>query len=168
MIIPPIAVSNYAQLLAAESVLAEIKPYRPVDADTGFETWFEGSGVFVCQDNVTWSQVWDRHIKNESIGNVKVGNLNPAPAVDFNKNLVVALFAGPTKGVVGYRVVGGFSFGKEAVLRLAIVRSNSSASAIALPTPWAFLVLPRTNANVSIQIPQGDQWATIGKVKPSL
>jgi len=168
MIIPPIGVSNYVDLLVAQAVLSKVQKYAPVAADSGSETWFDGSGAFVCGDPATWAQVWDRHIKNESIGNTRVGNLNPAPGVDFKKNFVVALFAGPTRGVVGYRVINGFLLGKDALLRIAPVTSNSSVAQVAVPRPWSFLVLPRTIASVSIQMPQGDRWNTVLKVPPSL
>lgn len=168
MIIPFIGVSNYVDLLVAQAVVAKIERFAPVNADSGSETWFDGSGAFVCGDSSTWAQVWDRHIKNESIGAARVGNLNPAPPIDFKKNVVVALFAGPSRGVVGYRVVNGFLIGKEALLRIAPVTTNSSAAKVAVPRPWAFLVLPRTIATVSIQVPQGNGWNTVVKVPPSL
>jgi hypothetical protein len=168
MIIPFIGVSNYVDLLVAQAVVAKIERFAPVTADTGSETWFDGSGAFVAADASTWSQIWDRHIKNESIGAARVGNLNPAPAIDFKKNLVVALFAGPTRGVLGYRVTSGLVLGKEALLRIVPVGTNSNVARIAVPRPWAFLVLPRTNATVSIQVPQGTGWNTVVKVPPSL
>jgi hypothetical protein len=168
MIIPPIGVSNYVDLLVAQAVLSKVERYAPVSADSGSETWFDGSGTFICGDFATWTQVWNVHIKNESIGNTRVGNLNPAPAIDFKKNIVVALFAGPTRNVVGYRVVNGFLLGKDALLRIVPVTTNSNAAQVAVPRPWTFLVLPRTIATVSIQMPQGNGWNTVTKVPPSL
>ena len=168
MIIPAIGVSNYVDLLVAQAVLSKVERFAPVTADSGSETWFEGSGSFVCSDSASWTQVWNTHIRNESIGNARVGNLNPAPTVDFKKNIVVALFAGPARGIVGYQVLNGFLLGKEAYLRIAPVASNAPAARVAVPRPWAFLVLPRTNATVSIQMPQGRGWNTVIQVPPSL
>ncbi|RYG25698.1 hypothetical protein EON82_06130 [bacterium] len=168
MIIPSIGVSNYVDLLVAQEVLSKVEKFAPVTADSGSETWFDGSGTFLCGDAATWNQVWNTHIRNESIGNARLGNLNPAPPVDFKKNVVVALFAGPTRGIVGYRVLNGFVLGKEAFLRIAPVMSNAPVAQVAVPRPWAFLVLPRTKANVSIQMPQGRGWNTVMKVPPSL
>lgn len=168
MIFPPALVSNYAQILLVHQALKDVKPYAPVAATTGRETWFEGSGVYVCPDPVTWRQVWDRHVQNESIGNSRIGNLNAAPNVDFDKNVVVALFAGPTRGIVGYRTVDGYVMGKQAFLRIAPIAIPSNANSIALPSPWMFLVLPRTNAALSIQTPGPKGWTTVARVKPTL
>lgn len=168
MLIPTLPLANYGQVLAAQAVLRAVKPYAPLQADSGRETWFEGAGAFVCAEGRSWSQVWDRHIKNESFGNQRIGNLNPAPSVDFDKNVVVALFSGPTRGVVGYRFQRGFVLGNEAFLRLVPVASGSSADNFAVPSPWVFLVLPRTKASLNIQIPGGGAWTTVAKVKPTL
>lgn len=169
MILPPISVSNYGQLAVAAAVAKAIKPYAPLGFDSGGETFFEGSATILCNDGRTWTQVWDRHIQNEAIGNQRgVLNLNPPPDIDFNKNLVVALFAGRSRGVVSYRFAVGYRFGKNATLRLTPVMDNSLASRVVLPQPWAFLVLPRTDATVSIQVPGNDGWTTVATVKPSL
>ncbi|GEM_PF-6986995 len=168
MIFPPIPIANYAQLLVVQAATKDVRPYVPVGFQSGGETWFDGSGSFVCNDAGAWSQVWNRHLQNEQIGNVGIGNLNSAPAVDFNHNVVLALFSGPMRGVVGYRVVGGLLIGKKATLRLTPVLSQGRSSAVALPRPWAFIVLPRTIATVSVQMPRGDGWGTIATVRPSL
>jgi len=167
MIVPSIPVANFAQLLIANAVAAKFEPYAPASADTGGETWFDGSGIYYCPDAITWRKVWDTHIRNEAIGNVgNVGNLNPPPAVNFKKNVVLALFAGPTRGVGGYRAVGGFKLGQEAVIRLAPVPINNPANAIALPRPWTFLVIERSNLTVTIQIFQNGKWAALTKLTP--
>ncbi len=168
MLIPPIPIANYGAILAAEQLLKEVKPYAPVAFDSGRETWFEGAGVFVCTDGQAWTQIWDRHVKNEAIGRQRIGNLTPAPSFDFGKNIVVAVFGGPTRGVVGYRAVNGYEFGKQAFLRLVPVAVPSGTNNVALPSPWAFLALPRTRATVSIQMPRGNAWATVAQVKPTL
>lgn len=169
MILPPLPTSNYAQLLAAQIVAKEVKPYRPVATTSGTQTWFEGSGVVVCDNVYKWSDLWDRHIKNEGFGSAShLHNLSPAPSVDFDANLVVALFAGPTPGLLGYRVVNGYVVGKQATLRLAPVPTQDRTTAIAVPTPWTFLVLPKTPATVKIQLLGANGWETVGTIKPSL
>ncbi len=168
MVIPPIPVANYVQLLVASAVAAKFQAYQPVAVNSGGETWYDGTGVFLCPDAATWRQVWDAHIKNEAIGNSNLGNLNPPPAVDFKKNIVVALFAGPTRGIAGYQVSGGFQLGQQAVLRLTPVVVTASAATVAIPRPWVFLVLKRSNVAVNIQTPSGDGWVTVTKVKPDL
>ena len=169
MIVPPVPVSNYAQLLVGQIVAQKVKPFVPLAATTGMETWFEGSGVLVCTEPGQWSQVWDRHIKNQAFGNVSgVRNLNPAPSVDFDSNLVVAVFSGPTRGVLGYRVVNGFIVGTQATLRLVPITTNDPKAGIAVPSPWTFLVLPRSPATVKIDLLGPGGWKTIGTVRPSL
>ena len=169
MLLPPIPVSNYATLLAGEAVARRIKRYAPVSAATGRDTRFKGSGAFVLTDDVKWSQVWDRHIENEAVGNVGgVRNLNPAPNVDFEANLVVVLLPGPTPGVVGYRVVNGFIVGKQATLRLAPILANDSTTKVAVPAPWVFLVLPRTPATVKIELLGRSGYEIVATVPPSL
>lgn len=167
MVFPTIPVANFAQLLMAGAVASKFEAYAPVSADSGGETWYDGSGIFYCPDANTWRQVWDTHIRNEAIGNVgNVGNLNPPPAVDFKKNVVVAIFMGPARGIAGYRVAGGFKLGQEAVIRLAPVAVNSSAANVAIPRPWAFLVIQRSNSNVTIQMPRNNGWVTLTKIQP--
>jgi hypothetical protein len=168
MILPIVATANFVQLLVAEAVVSKFEAYAPVAADSGGETWFDGSGIFLCPDAATWGQVWDTHVKNESIGNSRVGNLNRAPAVDFDKNFVVALFAGPTRNVLGYRVANGFSLGNQAILRLTPLVSDSNVSSVAVPRPWIFLVLKRTRATITIQTRGGDAWVNVTKIKPTL
>ena len=165
---PPVPLANYALLLAAQTMAAKVARYAPVVADSGRETWFEGAGVFPCLEPSDWSQLWDRHIKNESIGSPRVGNLNPAPAVDFRKDYVLAVFGGPGRGVVGYRAVSGYVLGTNAVLRLVPILDTSSSSAVALPSPWAFLVLPRTKATLKVELLTGGRWTPIAQVKPTL
>lgn len=170
MILPPVSVSSYGQLVVAAAVAKTIKPYLPVAFSSGRESYFDGSpGVYQCNEPRAWSQLWDRHLQNQTLGSTRgVANLSPAPGFDFNANLVVAMFAGPTRGVVGYRVVTGYLFGKKATVRLAPVPSDSRTEAVALPQPYAFLVLPRTSATVEIQMASGDGWTTVATVKPSL
>lgn len=165
MVIPPIPVANYIQLLVAGAVAAKFEAYQPVAATSGGETWYDGTGVFLCPDATTWRQVWDAHIKNEALGNANVGNLDPPPTVDFKKNVLVAMFAGPSRGIAGYRVGGSFQLGREAVVRLVPVVVNQS---VAVPRPWVFLVLKRSNVTVTVQTPNGDTWVTVTKVKPEL
>lgn len=167
MLIPSAQAVNAAGILAAYDLLKEVKPYAPVAANTGRETWFDGSAAIVCTDAGTWNEVWNRHIQNQQIGNVGVGNLNPPPNVDFTKNVLVALFAGPTRGVVGYQVDRGILLGQDAWLHLRPVLDPSAGNSVALPSPWAFIVLPRTHASVSIQIPGAKGWNTVVKVPPS-
>ena len=166
MVFPPLPAANYAQLLVAQAVASKVVPFTPAAFQSGGETWFEGSGAFILTDQGAWRRVWDRHIQNESIGSLNgVGNLNPPPAIDFEKSVVVALFAGPQKGFLGYQVQGGYALGKQATLRLIPV--VNARPGIAVPRPWAFMVLPRTEMSVSIQIPGQNGWNTILKVSPN-
>lgn len=168
MILPPIDIGNYADLYIAHALVAKVEKLAPTAFDSGRETWFQGGGAVVCPDDATWRQVWNRHVQNESFGSPRVGNLNPAPTFDFNKNVVVALFAGPTRGVVGYRLQSGFLLGKQGVVRLVPVVNNSATNNIALPSPWAFIALPRSQARVEIKVPRGEGWATVITVPPTL
>jgi len=166
MILPPIPVANYVQFLIGGAVAAKFEAYRPSGIDSGGETWFDGNGIYLCEDAASWRQVWDTHIRNESIGNTTIRNLNPPPVVDFKKNVLVALFAGPTPSVLGYQVASSFKLGNEAVVRLVPVISNSNTAKVAIPRPWVFLVLKRSNVTVTVQTPNGKGWTTVTKVKP--
>lgn len=169
MIFPSVPTSNYLQILAAQAVAAKVTRFAPAAFQSGGETWFDGTGMFVLTDMPAWERVWDRHIQNESIGDLsRVGNLNPAPAVDFDKAVVVAMFAGTSPGIVGYRLASGFTFGRQATVRLAPIVDPSPNARVAVPRPWVFMVLPRTKSSVDIQVPKADGWGTILRVKPTL
>ena len=169
MVIPPVAASNYVQILAAQAIAARVRRFEPIAYQSGGETWFDGIASFVLTDAGDWARVWDRHIQNESIGDLShVGNLNPAPAVDFDHAVVVALFTGTMPGVVGYQLVGGFAVGRQATLRLAPVVDPQPVARVAVPRPWAFIVLPRTRWTIDVQMPKGDGWNTVVRVKPTL
>jgi hypothetical protein len=169
MIFPPLPLGNYSQILIAQEVVSKLKPYAPVAANTGGDTYFEGRGAFVCQDAFQWSKVWGAHNQSTMLGTPgRTGDLNPPPAVDFDKNLVVALFAGPVRRIVGYRVLNGYALGDQAVLRIAPVLSNANATNVAVLKPWSFLVLPRTKANLEIRLVQDGRTTTLTTVKASL
>lgn len=170
MIIPPVPTSNYLQIVAAQALAAKVARFAPVAFQTGGETWFDGAGAFVLTDAGDWERVWDRHVQNESIGKVgAVRNLQPAPGVDFGKAVVVALFAGTNPSVVAYRVVGGYTVARSATLRLAPVIDTNRNARIAVPRPWAFIVLPRTKSTVDVQLPKADgTWGTVVRVPPTL
>ena len=167
MLLPPIPVANYANLLAAQIVAKQIKPFAPVAFRTGRETWFEGSSVTVLQDARQWEAVWTRHTKNGYLGDRSPNPESQPPAVDFSRNVLVALFAGPTRGVIGYRVVTGFTLGKEAAIRLAPVL-DPSGDGIVVPTPWAFVILPRTDSTVNVEVAGANGWNRVAQVRPSL
>ena len=169
MVFPPVPVSNYVQILVAEAVAARVTRFSPLGFQSGGDTWFNGTATYVLTDPASWEHVWELHIQSESIGNLsRVGNLNPPPAVDFDKSVVVALFTGTDPGVVGYQVVGGFAFGRQATLRLAPVIDPQPNARVAVPRPWAFILLPRSKGTVDIQVPKDDGWTTILRVKPTL
>ena len=168
MILPPVPVANYASLLAARLVASNVKPYAPVAFRTGGETFLEGSGVLVLDESTKWSQVWARHTKNEWLGESSANRTGRPPEVDFNRNLLVAIFAGPTRRVVGYRIVNGFTLGKASTLRLAPVVDASGRTTAVVPTPWAFVILPRTDTTVSIEIAGANGWNKVAQVPPSL
>ena len=169
MVFPPVPTSNYLQILAAQAIASKVTRFTPAGYQSGGETWFDGTGTFVLTDATAWGRVWDRHIQNESIGNLgRVGNLNPPPAVDFEKTVVVALFAGTSPGVIGYRVASGFAYGRQATVRLAPIVDPNPNARVAVPRPWVFMVLPRSKSTVDIQVPKSDGWGTILRIKPTL
>ncbi len=168
MIFPPLPLANYAALLAVKTAAKAIKPFKPIGFQSGGQTYYDGPGtVAVCDDGAAWIRVWGRHTGNEWIGTRNPNTQNPTPEFDFDKDFVVAVFAGPTRNVVGYRLVAGYSFGTQATLRLVPVVDPSPGASIAIPSPWAFLVLPRSKATVSIQIAAGDGWRTVAQAKPA-
>ena len=167
MLLPPIPLANYASLLAAQAVLGQVKPFAPTGFRSGDVTYVEGSAALVLDDNEKWSRVWARHTRTEWIGKSAAPEGDRPPNVDFNRNVVVALFAGPMYGVIGYRPLGGFILGKEATLRLAPVVDPSRSSGV-VPMPWAFVILPRTSATVTVEVAGANGWTKVARVKPSL
>lgn len=168
MIVLPVPYADYGQVLLAYVVASKIEPYTPAGFMSGGDTWFDGSGAWALADAYEWGQVWDKHVQNEAFGNPRINNLSAAPTVDFKKNFVVAIFAGALKNVVGYKVVRGIQVGNQASLRLAPVVASGNTASVALPRPWAFVVLPRTKAKVKIELMANKGWQTILTVPPSL
>ncbi len=85
-----------------------------------------------------WEEVWNNHSDK------------PVPHVDFNKNMVIALFLGQTTNRLGIEVVDVREV--NGVLRLRyIVDGVQSARYGLLTTPFGIFVLPKTTKVVSLE-----------------
>ena len=174
MVLPPVPLANYGALAVAQTVAKAIRPFAPSGFLTGGLSYYDGPAtVRVCDNGGAWRAVWARHTRTEYLGSRDPNTLNPPPEVDFGTSFVVAVFGGPVRNVVGYRVVGGYALGAQSTVRLAPNVDPSPAAAVALPTPWAFMVLPRPkdpsakDAAVAIQMPDGaGGWRTVARAKP--
>ncbi|MCA9805880.1 MAG: hypothetical protein KC777_28120 [Cyanobacteria bacterium HKST-UBA02] len=88
--------------LAIEAKIIEPKmPRKPASNEVEFTTIARGgfSGIktaerLAIRDEGTWLSVWHRHSS-------ELQNCDPAPHVDFEKSMVVAVFQGETNGRSG-------------------------------------------------------------------
>ncbi len=97
----------------------------------------------IIKDSASWKKLWAEHQSNR-------GNPPPAPAVDFNKYMIVGIFLGD-RGSSGYsaRITDMKEAGKELVVSYRETRPSSSGMQLAVITqPYHLKAIPRTNRPV--------------------
>ena len=97
----------------------------------------------IIKDSASWKKLWAEHQSN-------MGNPPPAPAVDFNKYMIVGIFLGD-RGSSGYsaRITDMKEAGKELVVSYRETRPSSSGMQLAVMTqPYHLKAIPRTNRPV--------------------
>lgn len=128
------------------------KNFKPIDEMTGADTLVERRLATMVVSDREWSGLWQQHKETAgSIGTSGYITDDVPPKVDFKKNVVIAYFGGPDKGIDGYSFVSVDSKGKTNVVRIAPhffsgnVQTNS----------YGFWIFPRPKKAVELELQVG-------------
>lgn len=148
---------------------------RLLDAAVGTDSYQTTPLIALVRNDGQWQQVWAAHKgANAQMGGV--GLVVPdAPAVDFKKAMVLAVFTGETQVQATYAFAGAKDDGKKVIVRVAPQPMPNGGVTLQV-RPYAFFFLTATKKPVEVQMPFTDpstgsqQWkpvASFGAAKAS-
>jgi hypothetical protein len=171
-----VPMSIYGSVMGLLIALAAMsKPFPPVDAITGLDSYVEKPSIEVATNPSSWNAVWQRHRGITPIGDVNhlsFPSLEQAPTVNFDQNEVLVIFGGlAAQG--GYDVVDSVETAKAVIVRIEALPLLNSGVGVGSRTtlranPYAFFMFKRTNLPFKVQMSETDQngnavWKTVGE-----
>lgn len=137
-------------LLASQDV-----NFTVLDTLTGNDCEVYTPSVRLVASAREWDDVWTRSMEGTLNTGARPNTVvTPAavrPRVDFEENVVVAVFAGNQQNVDAIRVVGWDRTGEHVVVRVAETRNPTPVGRVT--TAYLFMVVPRTQKPLEIQMP---------------
>ncbi|RYG47265.1 hypothetical protein EON79_07805 [bacterium] len=156
-----------AGLAAATPKPVEVKLLNQA---SGFDSNMSVASVKLARSSESWMKIWKEHaIPEVDVRNGASAAVRPAPALPFDKVMVLAVFDGIANPRRWVLMSSKLDAKKETVtLRIRPENLNPSGLNVNL-TPYTFLFFNRTNAHVVIEAPDRDGFVPIAefpKIEP--
>lgn len=135
---------------------AEQKDFKSLGELTGSDSAIERPLSVMVTEEKDFVQLWRQHkeIFGEppTLGNVSVIDAH-VPRVDFQKNVVIAYFAGQTQGVAGYSIVDVDAKGKSILVRIAPDILGTNIQMVA--NSYGMWVFPKPKKPIELELVVG-------------
>jgi hypothetical protein len=165
--------ASVAALLSSGAIKSEA-PFKAISQMTGVDTSIEDSRVELIQDSASWSDLWHRHREQFQLNvpaNAQSDALSDLPKVSFTDNVVLCLFGGQSKNVLGFEIADVGEKESKGYIRIRPLLLPSTGADL-LQNPYLFIVLPRTKKKVTVQLDEtalgGQGWRTLATLEPTL
>ena len=135
-------VAAFLAMLAQQAAMD--KDFKPLAQMTGADTLVEQSRAAMISSEGEWRVLWRAH--KEQYGN---SNLDPAPTVDFQKNVVICYFGGSGRGVDGYQIYKVDTKGEWNVIQIV---PHLFTGGQVLSNSFAMWIFPKPKRKVEIQM----------------
>jgi len=159
MVFTQILAAAFALVAAHQEEPAEAVDLKLVDAIVGTDSLMTTPEIDLIRTPEAWQNAWAAH-RGAGVSNPQAGiqiNTGPAPAVDFEKNIVLAVFAGEVPSAGNYVFVGAQQDDRKGsehgVIRIA-VRPIASPGITLQTRPFAFFMLTRYPNAIEVQMPR--------------
>lgn len=157
----PILSTVMAAILAAGGT-AQVPPSPPVrvlDSTSGQDSLVAEPTVELIRDNTEWQQLWRVHKADPS----KMPHLvvEPAPNIDFTKNMVLAVFSGETSQGVTYKVAGVDNAADMVTLRIGADPVVNVPGLRLGGRSYTFFLLTKSDKAINVEMPVNREWQVI-------
>jgi hypothetical protein len=158
------------RIVLAAVALAMLAPKNPSEPKfevlaltTGHDTQVETSYLGLAEAQAGWDNIWQHHKGMRGAGNGLI-NGEPTPAVDFSKEMIIALFLGQQSNMTGFDLVDEKVTDEKITLKL---RANYLPSGPGvLTSPYALMQVTPTKKPIEILFSaDGQRWQSLGTVK---